>query len=104
MIKRYRLRPYMEIDRSLKISFEIIENGEWVKYDDCQNRVQELLNERLNHEKEYSILKERNKMLSSALKWYADIDNWLLQGKSKVSEIEIDQGERARKALLNIKY
>ena len=26
MIKRYRLRPYMEIDRSLKISFEIIEN------------------------------------------------------------------------------
>ena len=42
-------------------------------------------------------------MLSKALKWYADIDNWLPQGKSKVSEIEIDQGERARKALLNIK-
>jgi len=105
MIKRYKVYPYMDRNREIKLAKELNEKGEWVKYKDCDDRVKVLSDDNIRLQNEMALLTQQNKLLTEALEWYSDVVHWLpsdASGKNMMTEIEMDQGNRAREALLKI--
>ena len=103
MLKRYKIYPYFDRNREIKLTTEINENGEWVKYKECKDRVQALADDNIAMQNRVAILEKKNKLLTDTLRWYADVANWLPSAAHRnnmVSEIELDQGKRAQEALL----
>ena len=103
MLKRYKIYPYFDRNREVKLATEVKENGDWVKYKECNDRVQALADDNIAMQNRVALLEKKNKLLTDALRWYGDVANWLPSAAHQdnmVSEVELDQGKRAQEALL----
>jgi len=103
MLKKYKIYPYFGRNREIKLATELNENGEWVKYRDCNERVKSLADDNIAMQNRIAILEKKYTLLTEALRWYADVANWLPSNKSEdtmITEVEMDQGKRAHSALL----
>jgi hypothetical protein len=105
MLKKYKVYPYLGRNRELMLATEVNDKGEWVKYRDCNDRVKELADDNIALQNRVAILEKKYRTLTDALRWYGDVANWLpssTKDGSAVTEVELDQGERAQAALLEL--
>ncbi|KPJ87921.1 MAG: hypothetical protein AMS17_07190 [Spirochaetes bacterium DG_61] len=103
MLKRYKIYHYFDRNREIKIATEINDNGEWVKYKECKDRVQALADDNIAMQNRVAMLEKKNRLLTDTLRWYADVANWLPSAENQnnmLSDVESDQGKRAQESLL----
>lgn len=105
MVHRYKIYPYFDKQRNLNIGKVLDPNGEWVRFKECNRYSKEVCDENYVLQQKCTALEEQNKKILKVLDWYADIDNWLPPESGAdvlVSEVEKDQGERARSIIMKI--
>jgi hypothetical protein len=105
MLKRYKVYPYLGRNRELKLATEVNDIGDWVKYRDCNDRVKDLADDNIALQNRVAILEKKYRLLTDALRWYSDVENWLpssARDDSTITEVDLDQGKRAQAALLEL--